>query len=234
MKRKNIILVMLAVVGSIFTMQSCTEKDNTNFTVYNAFTTPTVTAPLDASSIKITGTTVDLKWATTDKDGDTPSADVYFGTDPKPSLYKAGVAALTLNVPVELGKTYYWKIVMKDNHGVMTTGPVWSFTVFEPIGIFVGAYLVDEPAEGWTYTVNTTKASNTTLKMDQYWASWPAIFTLDFTANTYNLPRTNFGGGYEGIESGTITPATGKMVGTYTIYKNGVSIETGVHTYTKK
>ena len=123
---------------------------------------------------------------------------------------------------------------MKDANGVTTTGSTWSFTVFEPIGIFVGAYLVDEPAEGWTYTVNTTKGSDTTLKMDQYWASWPAIFTLNFTANTYAMALTDFGGGYSGIESGTITPTTGKMVGNYTIYQNGKAIETGVHTYTRK
>jgi len=234
MKRKNIILAMLPIILAIFALQSCTKEDNTTFTIYNAFTTPSVVTPLDGSLLKLTGTTVDLKWATTNADNDAPLADVYFGTSATPPLYKAGVGALLLNVPVVQGLTYYWKVVMKDAHGVMTTSSIWSFTVFEPIGIFVGSFLVDEPAEAWTYTIKLSKASPTTLNIDQYWASWAAVFTLDFTANTYTMAKTNFGGGYEGQESGTIDPATGKLVGTYTIWQNGKVIETGPHTYTKK
>ncbi|MCX6239451.1 MAG: hypothetical protein NTY07_18185 [Bacteroidia bacterium] len=235
MKRKNIILAILPIILAIFAMQSCTKKDNTTFTTYAAFTTPTVVAPANAALLKLgTVTTVDLKWACTNADSDAPLADVYFGTAAVPVLYKANVGALLLNVPVVQGLTYYWHVTMKDAHGVMTYSPTWSFTVFEPIGIFVGSYLVDEPAEAWTYTVNTTKASPTTLSMDLYWASWAATFTLDFTANTYTMAKTNFGGGYEGQESGTITPASGKMVGTYTIWQNSKVIETGTHTYTRK
>ena len=233
MKRKNLIAVMLPVLFGLFALQSCT-KDTPIFKVYQSFTDPVASAPLDGSTIKITGTTVDLKWVSTDADGDAVKADVYFGLDSKPALYKAAATSTTLTVPVELGKTYYWKVTMKDANGVMTYGPTWSFTVFEPIGIFVGTYLVDEPEEAWTYTVHFTKLSANTLKIDQYWASWPATWTLDFTKNTYTMPLIDFGGNYSGIESGTIDPATGKMVGNYTIYYKGKSIEAGVHTYTKK
>jgi len=233
MKRKSLIVAILPVLLGLFALQSCTKKDNGTFTVYHAFTTPTVTAPLDAATIKITGTTVDLKWVSTDADGDAVKADVYFGLDPSPALYKAANTGTTLTVPVELGQTYYWKVTMKDANGVMTYGPTWSFTIFEPIGIFVGAFTCDEPAEGWTYGVNFSKLTANTLKIDAYWASWPATWTLDFTKNTYSMPLIDFGGGYSGIESGTINPANGTMVGNYTIYKKGIAIETGVHTYTK-
>ena len=237
MKRKNIILVMLLVLSGLFTMQSCVKEDSTTFTVHNAFTDPVVTAPLDASTITITGTTTDLKWVSTNASGDAVKADVYFDTSSTPTLYKSGLTAETLTVPVVKGLTYYWKVVMTDANGITSTSPVWSFTVFEPIGVFVGAYTADEPAETYTYPVNFTKATATTLNIDAYWNSWPAVFTLDFTANTYSMALTDFGGGYSGIESGTIDPKTGTMVGTYTIYqtKAGVTapIETGVHTYTK-
>jgi len=245
MKRINLILSALVVLGGLFTIQSC-SKDNTTFTVYNSFTAPTVSAPVNGSTIKITGTTVDLKWTSTNADSDTPSADVYFGTDPKPPLYKAGNAGLTLTVPVVLGKTYYWHVTMKDSHGVLTYGTTWSFTVYEPIGAFVGTYKVDEPAEGWSYiittlkgganllTVGTGKASVTAGASDGWWASWITTFNMDFTANTYSMPLTDFGGGYKGIESGTINPATGQMIGNYTVYQNGAAIETGKHTYTKQ
>lgn len=240
MKRRNIMLVMLVALGSILALQSC-KKDNTTFTVYNAFTEPTLTAPLNGATIKIMGTTVDLKWASTDKDGDAPLADVYFGTDDKPALYKAGNAGLTLTVPVILGSTYYWHVTMKDAHGVVTYGPTWSFTVFEPIGIFVGNYNCVEPAEGWDYdvsfkklTANTLQIGNGAGKYDGWWASWKAVFTLDFAKNTYSMPLTDFGGGYSGIESGTINQTTGQMIGNYTVYNKGKVEETGVHTYNKK
>jgi len=101
MKRKNFIAAMLPVLFGLFALQSCTKEEG-SFTIYNAFTVPTAGAPLDAAQIYPTGTTVDLKWVTTDKDGDTPKADVYFGTDAKPALVKSGVAALTYTVPVVL------------------------------------------------------------------------------------------------------------------------------------
>lgn len=233
MKRKIFIAAMLPVLFGLFALQSCSKEEG-SFTIYNAFSTPSVTAPADGATVKITGTTVDLKWVSTSKDGVTPIGDVYFGTDSKPALYKAGVTGNTLTVPVALGQTYYWKVVMIDPNKVTTTSATWSFTIFEPIGIFVGTYLVDEPEEAWTYDVHTTKGGDNILKMDLYWASWPATFTLDFTKNTYSMPLTDFGGGYSAIESGTITPATGKMVGTYTIYSKGKAIESGLHTWTKK
>ena len=84
MKRKNLIAVMLPVLFGLFALQSCT-KDTPTFKVYQSFTEPTVSAPLDGATIKITGTTVDLKWVSKDADGDAVKADVYFGQDSKPA-----------------------------------------------------------------------------------------------------------------------------------------------------
>jgi hypothetical protein len=238
MKRKNLILAVLPLFMVVLALQSC-KKDEPMFQVYYAFTEPTAVAPLDGSTVKITGTTVDLKWAATDADGDSPLADVYFGTSETPPLYKAANAALTLTVPVQLGVTYYWHVTMIDANKVMTYGPTWSFTIFEPVGIFVGLFNADEPAEDYSYDVTFVKTSANTILTDNYWNSgWNATFTLDFTAKTYSMPVTTWSAGYSGQEAGTIDPATGKMVGNYTIWqtKNGVKsvIETGVHTYTRK
>lgn len=240
MKIKSLIAAVLPVLFGLFALQSCTKEDG-KITMYQSFTTPTVSAPLDAATVKITGTTVDLKWVSTDQDGDSPVGDVYFGLDSKPALYKAANAGTTLTVPVVVGLTYYWKVTMKDKNGVMTYGPTWSFTIYDPIGIFVGNYNCVEPAEGWNYDVSFKKLTATTLQIgngagsyDGWWASWKATFTLDLTKNTYSMPLTDFGGGYSGIESGTINQTNGQIVGTYTVYQNGKSIETGVHTYNKK
>lgn len=233
MKRKSLIAAILPVLLGLFALQSCTKKDNGTFTVYQSFTTPVVSAPLDAATVKITGTTIDLKWASTDADGDAPKADVYFGTNSKPPLYKAANTGLTITVPVELGMTYYWYVTMKDANGVMTYGPTWSFTVFEPVGVYVGDFLCDEPAEDYSYDVSFVKGSATSVITDNYWNSgWTAVFTLDFTKLTYSMPLTTWSN-YSAIESGTINATTGKMVGNYIIYYKGKSIEEGVHTYTK-
>jgi len=232
MKKNFILYAILPVILGVFAMQSCT-KDDTTFSVHHAFTEASVAAPVDGSLIKPTGTTVDLKWASTNADGDAVVADVYFGTSAVPPLYKAANNALTLNVPVEKGQTYYWHVTMKDKNGVVTYGPTWSFTIFEPIGIFVGDFTCDEPAEDYSYDISFAKSSDNTLLTGNYWNSgWAGTFTLDFTKNTYSMPLTTWGN-YSAIESGTIDPATGKMVGNYTVYYKGGSIEVGVHTYTK-
>ncbi len=259
MKRKYIILLMLPVVLVIFALQSCNPKTNGYYVVFHAFTQPTLVAPLDASvdTLPAGTTTVDLSWTSANKDGDPVLNNVYFGTTAPPNsqpsssyyqpLYKAGNTALNLKaVPVLPGLTYYWTVTMIDSHGVLTYGPVWSFTIFDAITVFTGVYLVDEPAEGWTYVIDLSKLTETTIQlgpgtgpvaasnMAGWWASWKATFTLDLMANTYSMPRTNFGGGYEGQESGTIDQKTGTLTGTYTVWSNGAIIEQGPHTYTKQ
>lgn len=238
MKIKDKILITLFVLSGLFTMQSCTKEDSTTYTVKHAFTDPAVVAPVDEDVVKITGTTVDLKWASTNADGNPIVADVYFGTSSKPSLFKAAHNALSISVPVAKGNTYYWYVIMKDAQGITTTSATWSFTVFEPIAVYVGDFLCDEPAEDYSYDVSFAKTSDNTIQTDNYWNSaWTGVFTLDFVKNTYTMPQTTWTSGYFGEESGTIDPETGTMVGNYTIWrtKAGVTsvIEEGVHTYTK-
>ncbi len=242
MKRKIIFFVMLVALAGLSTLQSC-YKDGTVQYTHSVFTAPVLVAPLDATTVHLAGTatTVDLKWTSTSADNDPIDADVYFGTSDSPDLYKADLHALTLTVPVIKGQTYFWMVNMKDKNGIPSPAvppAPWSFTVFEPIGVFVGAYTALEPAEApshGSYPVTFSKVSDNVLKIMSYWDSWPGFFTLDFTANTYSMPLTDFGGSYWGIESGTINPTTGQMIGTYTIYNPTITTvaETGTHTYNK-
>lgn len=222
------------MLAFLFALQGCTKYGSNPPVEHFAFTAPAVVAPANASTVHVTGTTVDLTWASTNESGDPVKADVYFGTSETPELYAAGHNALSLSVPVELGVTYFWHVTMIDANGITTRGETWSFTVFEPIGIFTGDFVADEPAEDYSYDISFAKFNATTLVTDNYWNSgWIAYFTMDFTQNTYNMPLTTWGS-YSGEESGTIDPETGTMVGNYTIYHPaGTAIETGVHTYTK-
>jgi hypothetical protein len=235
MKKILSILVILVALGSLAALQSCKDETSVKQKEFFAFSDPVVVAPADGATIDITGTTADITWQSTSESGSPVKADVYFGTSEEPELYKAGHTATTLTVPVEKGITYYWHVDMIDVNGIHTYGPTWSFTIFEPIGIYVGDFLCDEPAEAYSYDVSFDKTSDNTLHTGNYWNSgWDATFTLDFANKTYTMPTTSWvGGTWSAEEAGTIDPETGTMVGDYTITHNGAVYETGTHTYTK-
>lgn len=230
--------MLLALTGMI-AMQSCKKEAPVAFTEHNAFTTPTVVAPEDGATVTLPAITGEetLTWASTNASGDPVKADVYFGTSGTPPLYQAGVTALTLNVPVERGFTYYWRVVMIDANGIKVNSPTFSFSIFDPITAFVGTYHTVDNG-GYAYDLDFTVKSHTILQTENYWDSgWHAEFAMDFVNNTFDMPLTVWvagANGWSGIESGTLDPATGTMVTTYTIYHPaGVSIETGTHTYVK-
>jgi hypothetical protein len=131
MKRKILFFVMMIALIGLFTMQSCNEE-MTSFTEYNSFTDPVVLAPADGAFVTVSGTTVELSWQSTDADGDTPEWEVYFGTAPNPPLVASGVSTTSYTVDVTKGNEYYWRVIITDNHGVITRSPIWSFSVVDP------------------------------------------------------------------------------------------------------
>lgn len=227
---------MLLALSGIIALQSCKKYTSVPFVEHHAFTTPSTESPANEAVVHTTGSTVDLTWVSTNPDGTATKADVYFGTSEDPELYAEGLTATTLNVPIEIGLTYFWRVVMIDVNNVTVDGPTWTFSIFEPIAIFVGSFTADEPAEAYTYPISFTKFNDNTLKTANYWNSgWVAYFNLNFTGNTYSMDSTAWGG-YSGIEAGTIDPVTGTMIGDYKIYNGALGtppIEVGVHTYTK-
>lgn len=88
-----------------------------------------VTPVLDGS---ISGNTVMLQWTATDADAsDVLTFDVYLDTNSTP-VTKVGNNINTKSLQVntlESAKTYYWQVVVKDNKGGETNGPVWKFNV---------------------------------------------------------------------------------------------------------
>jgi len=129
MKRNNRILIALLLVFGLYSNISCKKEDNTTFTTYNAFSQPSATSPTVRAdgTVFFTGTTVDLTWASENKDNNAVAWNVYFGPGKAPALYKSGVTAQTLTVPVLDGQTYYWKVEIVDVRGVKTTSDVYKF-----------------------------------------------------------------------------------------------------------
>lgn len=234
MKSKLIFSVMfLALLGMII-LPGCEKKSEGEIIEHHVFTTPELVGPADGAVVHMTGTSATLSWTSTNKEEDPVDADVYFGTESEPPLYKADHNALSITIDnVQPSTVYYWGVVMKDKNGMETWSPLWSFVKWEPIWDFLGDHNCDEPAEDYNYDVDFVRTSATVLTTHNYWNSgWTGNFTLNFTNNTYSMPVTAWGT-WSAQESGTIDPATGKLVGNYTIWHNGVVAETGVHTYVR-
>ena len=78
----------------------------------------------------ISGATTTLKWFATDVDAsDILTYDVFLGTTNPPTINVVNNKAETTFIATSLRATsiYYWRIVVKDNKGGETRGPVWSF-----------------------------------------------------------------------------------------------------------
>lgn len=207
-----------------------------SFFINSAPTVPVLTTPeANAIDFPVNGT---LEWTSSDAEEDALTYDVYLGTTDTPELVVGGLEDASYSPAMEASTKYYWKVVAKDPHGAATSSAVGSFTTglppADPIAVFTGNYLCDEPAENYSYDVSFEMTSSTTIETANYWNSgWVGEFTVDLDNLTYSMPYTTWTSGYSGVESGIVDPTTGKMVGTYTIFKDGANIEQGVHTYTK-
>jgi len=87
-------------------------------------------SPVSGASISQTSTTVNLIWKSEDPDNDIVSHDLYFGETEDPEILDTDIIGSRYNdIPVEAGKTYYWKIVTKDSSGNESISEVFTFSV---------------------------------------------------------------------------------------------------------
>ncbi len=122
---------MLLVFSGLFVIQSCKKESPVAFTEEEAFTIPTLVAPANGF-INVTGTTVDLKWSSTNAAGDAENWQVYFGPGDDPALIQTGYTQESITVNVTPGAKYNWKVVGTDSHGIHSRSPIWSFEVVDP------------------------------------------------------------------------------------------------------
>ncbi len=86
---------------------------------------PVAIAPVAGSTVSGSQTTLD--WNATDNDGDPLVFDVYFGESNPPQLVAENLEVSMLDVQIEAGKTYHWRVIAKDNQQGVAIGRVWNF-----------------------------------------------------------------------------------------------------------
>jgi parallel beta-helix repeat protein len=167
--------------------------------------TPIASSPWDGAT-KVS-TDMDLSWTGGDPNiGDTATYDVYFGTTSPPPQVTNNQSATTFDPgDMSLNTTFYWKIISWDNHGLSSTGPVWSFTTelaneppYQPTN--------PSPGDGATNVSVTTLLRWTdsdpnlgdTLRYDVYvgTTSSPPKMASNHSGATYDPGRMNAGTTY--------------------------------------
>ena len=156
-----------------------------------------------------------LSWTAFDPDqGDTLDYDIYFGQTYPPTLQTHDYTSNTYR-PGRLShaSVYYWKIVVRDNHGDETEGPILSFTTMNnPPQL--GNYLPGGGATGVSLTPllswNASDPDGDTLTYDVYFGTEPSpplrasgLSTKSYLPGTLNhftlyywkvVARDNYGG----------------------------------------
>jgi N-acetylneuraminic acid mutarotase len=122
--------ILLLFLGAALALFSCTKRKPEE--IDYAPNTPFNPYPPD-SSTNIDHTTLDvtLRWTATDPNsGDVMTYTVFFDTlDPPANQVASGLTSASYFVTgLKYKTTYYWKLYLTDDKGVMTNGPVWQFT----------------------------------------------------------------------------------------------------------
>jgi len=118
---------------------------------------------------------VDLNWSGDDPDGDAVTYDVYFEADDSTpnELICNDIPTPTCDPGVLVSDTrYYWYVVAKDEHGMTTTGPVWSFSTLSSLCTH-------------TTSVDLSLLSLSTIYTDTY-----TLFNADVTPDNITKPYT--------------------------------------------
>lgn len=70
-----------------------------------------------------------LSWKCSDPNGDSLKYDIYFGQDEEIILVKSGYDLTNYQITTKLrnGEYYNWKIIAKDDLGLTSEGPLWTF-----------------------------------------------------------------------------------------------------------
>jgi hypothetical protein len=76
--------------------------------------------------------TSSVAWTGGDPDGDGVTYDIYFGIGENPPLVASGVTLLYFTPSLlNFITSYHWRVVARDQYGLESAGPLWSFLTKE-------------------------------------------------------------------------------------------------------
>jgi N-acetylneuraminic acid mutarotase len=124
-------LVLLFLLFAFACSKTTTPTSSTPATTNNPPCKPTIIFPLNNSEGQAVSFPI-LTWKSSDPDvGDTVCYNVFIDVYNPPTIQYGGTfydTTLMISDLFAYTTTYYWKVVAKDNHGLTTSGDVWSFT----------------------------------------------------------------------------------------------------------
>jgi len=86
-------------------------------------------SPYPANGAINVSITTTLSWQCSDMDNDALTYDVYFGTSSNPPKVANGISTNSYNPgTLQYSTTYYWKVVVWDEHGAKNESEIWHFT----------------------------------------------------------------------------------------------------------
>ncbi len=198
---KTLLLVSLLLLTASM-LASCGDDDPTAPTITNHSPgVPTLNtaagAPADdAIAVNLNPT---LHWNCTDSDGDTLTYAIHFGQEVSPGVVSASQPGTSYSLTnLDFDTTYYWKIVARDNSGLSSSSPTWSFTT-----VTEGAETITRPgipngaANTVTETLEIYQITRAYSSMDhdlQYQFNWGDGNTSDWS-QALNASHTWTAGG---------------------------------------
>ena len=166
-------------------------------------TTPINPIPSNAATgISIAPT---LSWSSSDPEGGTLGYELYLGTStsnmPLYSTTSTSLSGLATNT------TYYWRVIVYDNQGTPTSGPIWSFKT----------QLANQPSTTPTTPIPSNAATGVSIAPTLSWSSSDPEgsslgYDLFLGTSTSNMPLYSTG-------SGTSKSISGLTLGTTYYWK---------------
>lgn len=129
-------LKILSLLLTIVLLLGCRDYDITQAANTPPFI-PIYPSPVDGEVGVSTSPT--LSWICSDPDfGDSVVYDIYFNSkNPPDSLVVTNWSQNNFSVSnLDTNKTYFWKVIARDNHGGVSAGKLWQFTTHPSIPNF--------------------------------------------------------------------------------------------------
>lgn len=154
------------------------------------------TSPSPANNATNVVPTATLSWSASDIDaGQSLTYDVYFGASNPPPLALANTSVKTYTPQgMNYASSYFWKIVVRDDHGAEAAGPVWKFTT-RPSNFPPAAPSIPSPSDLATSVSNSVALAwqcsdpdGDPIKYDVYFgvAATPPLVASAVSSRSYN------------------------------------------------